>query len=87
MSQSPEVKGHVHFESLTFCVSGSMSQFHAPVAVHTDTTIRITAETQEQTLVCMYTHMHTHALCHTFPSYTHISFEHCHHTTDYSSTN
>lgn len=26
----------------TFCVSGSINQFQAPVAVQTDTTIRIT---------------------------------------------
>lgn len=31
----------------TFCVSGSINQFQAPVAVHTDTTIRITLKQQK----------------------------------------
>lgn len=34
---------------LTFFVSGSINQFHAPVAVQTDTTIKIT-ETEKDTL-------------------------------------
>lgn len=62
----PEVKGQVTGVSLTFCVSGSISQFHAPVAVHTDTTIRITVETQEKTLAYAHTHKHMNTHTH-FP--------------------